>query len=192
MRRIVVSTFVTLDGVMEAPEKWSFDFQGEDNMHAALNLLQSSEALLLGRVTYQAFAASWPSRHDPMGFAKKINSMPKYVVSRTLTDTAASWNPTTVIRQDVADRIRELKAQPGGDLLIYGSATLMRGLAEHDLIDEYNLLLNPVVVGTGQRLHPEGSFPHKLTLTDATPFRGGIVGLRYQPARDRAAVPAPA
>lgn len=192
MRRIVVSTFVTLDGVMEAPEKWSFDFQGEDNMHAALALVQSSEALLLGRHTYEAFAASWPARKDPMGFAEKMNAMPKYVVSRTLSDAAASWAPTTVLREDVVTALRELKAQPGGDLLMYGSATLMRSLAEHDLIDEYNLLLNPVVVGSGKLLHPPGSFPHKLALTGATPYRGGIVGLRYQPAGDRAAAPVPA
>ena len=189
MRRIVVSTFVTLDGVMEAPEKWSFDFQGEDDMLAALQLLQSSEALLLGRHTYQAFAGSWPARTDPMGFAEKINSMPKYVVSRTLTDQAASWNPTTVVRDDVPDTLRALKAQPGGDLLMYGSATLMRSLAEHDLIDEYNLLLNPVVVGTGKLLHPAGSFPHKLTLTEATAFSGGIVDLRYRPAGDSGVAP---
>jgi len=192
MRKIVVSTFVTLDGVMEAPEKWSFDFQGEDNMHAALDLLRSSEALLLGRNTYEAFAASWPPRQDPMGFSEKINRMPKYVVSRTLTDAAASWAPTTVVRHDVVDTLRELKAQPGGDLLMYGSASLMRSLAEHDLIDEYNLLLNPVVVGSGKLLHPQGSFPHKLALTEATAFRGGIVGLRYEPVRDRSAVPVPA
>jgi dihydrofolate reductase len=124
-----------------------------------------------------------------MGFAEKINSMPKYVVSRTLTDQAASWNPTTVVRDDVPDTLRALKAQPGGDLLMYGSATLMRSLAEHDLIDEYNLLLNPVVVGSGKLLHPAGSFPHKLTLAEATAFRGGIVGLRYQPAGDSGAAP---
>ena len=190
MRKIVVSTFVTLDGVMEAPEKWSFDFQGEDNMQAALTLVQSSEALLLGRHTYEAFASAWPSREDPMGFSQKMNAMPKYVVSRTLTDAAASWTPTTVIREDVVDAVRELKAQPGGDLLMYGSATLMRSLAEHGLIDEYNLLLNPVVVGSGKLLHPAGSFPHKLTLTGTTAYRGGIVGLRYRPARAAAPVPA--
>jgi len=192
MRRIVVSTFVTLDGVMEAPEKWSFDFQGEDNMHAALELLQSSEALLLGRHTYEAFAGSWPSRQDPMGFSEKINRMPKYVVSQALTDDDASWTPTTVVRHNVVETLRELKAQPGGDLLMYGSATLMRSLAEHNLIDEYNLLLNPVVVGSGKLLHPQGSFPHKLALTAATPYRGGIVGLRYEPVRARTDVPVPA
>lgn len=190
MRRIVASTFVTLDGVMEAPESWSFDFQGEDTMHAALDLLLASEALLLGRVTYQGFAAAWPSRRDPLGFADTINRMPKYVVSQTVSDP--TWDPTTVIRDDVPAAIRELKSRPGGDILMYGSATLMRSLAEHDLVDEYNLLLSPVVVGAGKRLFPEGIARHKLRLVDVSPFRGGIVALRYQPTCDRAALPVPA
>lgn len=182
-----MSTFVTLDGVIEAPEAWSFDFQGEDTMHAALDLLLASDALLLGRVTYEGFAAAWPSRQDPMGFADTINEMPKYVVSASLPDKAATWSGTTVIRDDVPARVRGLKSQPGGDILMYGSATLMRSLAEHDLVDEYQLLLNPVVVGSGKRLFPEGLARHRLRLADVTEFRGGIVALRYQPTCDRAA-----
>lgn len=187
MRKIVVSTFVTLDGVMEAPERWSFDFQGEDTMHAALDLLLASDALLLGRVTYEGFAAAWPSRRDPMGFADTINGMHKYVVSQTLAEP--TWNPTTVIRDDIPAAVRELKSRPGGDILMYGSATLMHSLAEHHLVDEYNLLLNPVVVGGGKRLFPTGTARHKLRLVEASPFHGGIVALRYLPTCDRAAVP---
>ncbi len=181
MRKIIVSTFVTLDGVMEAPETWSFDFHSEDTLKSALDLLLASDALLLGRTTYEAFAGSWPGREDPMGFADKMNSMPKHVVSTTLTEP--TWNGTQIISDDVLERVRDLKQGDGGHLLMYGSATLMRSLMQHDLIDELRFLLNPVVVGHGARLFPEGTPRKALELAGATPLSGGMTILRYQPAQ---------
>ncbi len=186
MRKIIVSTFVTLDGVMEAPEQWSFDFHSEDTLKSALDLLLASDALLLGRTTYEGFAAAWPTREDPMGFADKMNRMPKHVVSTTLTDPA--WNGTEVISDDVLERVRELKQGDGGHLLMYGSATLMRSLMEHDLIDEFRFLLNPVVVGHGARLFPEGTPRKALALAGVTPLDGGMTVLLFHPAQ--VAVPA--
>ncbi len=180
MRKIIVSTFVTLDGVMEAPETWSFDFHSDDTLERALDLLLGSDALLLGRTTYDAFAGSWPSRKDPMGFADKMNGMPKHVVSTTLTDP--TWAGTEVISDDVLERVRELKEGDGGHLLMYGSATLMRSLMRHDLIDEFRFLLNPVVVGHGARLFPEGTARQALALAGSTPLSGGMTLLRYTPA----------
>ena len=180
MRKIVVSTFVTLDGVMEAPETWSMDFHSEDTLKSALDLLLASDALLLGRTTYDGFAAAWPSREDPMGFADKMNSMPKHVVSTTLTDP--TWSYTEVISDDVLERVRELKRSDGGQLLMYGSATLMRSLMAHDLVDEFHFLLNPVVVGQGARLFPEGTPRTALRLAGTTPMNGGMTILRYHPA----------
>ncbi len=185
MRKIVVSTFVTLDGVMEAPQTWSSDFQSEDTQQTALDLLLASDALLLGRRTYEGFAAAWPGRQDAMGFADRINAMPKYVVSTTLTD--AAWNGTEIISDDVADRVRALKETDGGHLLMYGSASLMRSLMAHDLIDEFRFLLNPVVVGGGARLFPEGSPRTTLELAGTTPLNGGMTVLRYHPAAVAAA-----
>ncbi len=186
MRKIIVSTFVTLDGVMEAPETWSLQFHSDDTLTSALDLLRGSDALLLGRTTYEAFAGSWPTREDPMGFAEKMNSMPKHVVSTTLTDP--TWSNTDVISTDVLERVRELKQGDGGHLLMYGSATLMRSLMQHDLIDEYRFLLSPIVVGHGARLFPEGTPRQTLQLADTTPTSGGMTILRYTPAQ--AAAPA--
>jgi dihydrofolate reductase len=180
MRKIVVSTFVTLDGVVEAPETWSLDFQSEDTLQSALDLLFASDGLLLGRRTYEGFAEAWPGREDPMGFADKMNGMPKHVVSTTLQDP--SWAGTEVISEDVVERVRALKEGDGGHLLMYGSATLMRSLMAHELIDEFRFLLSPVVVGTGARLFPEGSRRTTLQLAGTTPLSGGMTILRYHPA----------
>jgi dihydrofolate reductase len=180
MRKIVVSTFVSLDGVVQDPHRWSFDFQDEDNARDALELLRGSEALLLGRVTYEGFAEAWPSRQDPLGFADRINRMPKYVISSTLRDPG--WNNTIVLDGDGADEVRRLKRQPGGDLLLYGSPTLTQSLMAHDLVDEYRLLMSPVVLGQGQRLFPDGMPRKKLQLAGAKPYAGGMVRLQLQPA----------
>ena len=185
MRKVIVSTFVTLDGVMEAPETWSFDFHSDDTLRSALDLLLASDGLLLGRRTYEGFAAAWPGREDPMGFADKMNAMPKHVVSTTLTDP--TWNNTQVIADDVVERVRALKDDDGGQLLMYGSATLMRSLMEHGLIDEFRFLLNPVVVGRGARLFPEGTPKQALELVGTTPLAGGMAILRYHSAQVPAA-----
>jgi dihydrofolate reductase len=180
MRKIVVSTFMSLDGVVEDPHRWSSCFQDDVAARDALALVQRSEALLLGRMTYQGFAATWPDRADPYGFADRINCMPKYVISTTLRDP--HWANTTVLDGDGADEVRRLKRQPGGDLLLYGSPTLTQALMVHDLIDEYRLLLSPVVLGQGQRLFPDGVPGKKLKLASATPYPGGMVRLQLTPA----------
>ena len=182
MRRIVVTEFISLDGVIEEP-RWTFQFErGPEGGKFKFDELFASEALLLGRVTYQGFAAAWPS----MGaddFGKRMNGIPKYVVSSTLTDAEATWGSTTVIRGDVAAEIASLKAQPGGDLLVEGSCQLAQTLIQHNLVDEYRLMLFPIVLGNGKRLFPDVlSEPAKLTLTDARPDRDGVMLLRYQPA----------
>lgn len=181
MSRLVVSTFVTLDGVVEAPHRWSFDFQSADTLRGAVDLLFASDALLLGRCTYEAFAAAWPSRRDELGIAERMNALPKHVVSTTLR--RPGWNNARVIDDDVVARVRALKDAPGGDLLMYGSPTLMRSLLPHDLIDELQLLLNPVVIGRGARLFPEGVPPHALAMRDATALDGGMTLLRLRTER---------
>ena len=188
MRKIVVSTFVSLDGVMEAPETWSLKFQSPDTAEAAFELVRRSEALLLGRVTYEGFAQAWPSRQDPMGFADKMNTMPKHVVSTTLR--APEWNNTHVLAGDPADEVRALKEQAGGDLLVYGSATLTRTLLEYDLVDELLLLVSPIIVGSGRRLFPDGTNPKTLRLADATALGGGMTALTLTPAAVPAREPA--
>ena len=154
MGRIVVTEFVSLDGVVEAPgggenfkhAGWSFEIdRGDEGNKFKLDETLASEALLLGRVTYEGFAAAWPSRTDE--FADKFNSMPKYVVSSTLEDP--EWNNSTVLEGDVVDEVSKLKQEQDGDIVIHGSPQLVQTLIEHDLVDEYRLMIFPVLVGSG-------------------------------------------
>jgi dihydrofolate reductase len=183
MTRIVLTEFISLDGVIEEP-RWTFEFErGPDGSQFKWDELFDSEALLLGRVTYQGFAQAWPSMGND-DFGKRMNSIPKYVVSSTLTDAEASWGPTTVIRGEVVAEITKLKAQSGGDLLVEGSSQLAQTLIAHGLIDEYRLMLFPVVLGAGKRLFPaEVNETATLTLTEAKPDRDGVMLLTYHPAR---------
>ena len=182
MARIVLTEFISLDGVMEEP-RWTFQFErGPEGAKFKFDELFAADAMLLGRVTYQAFAEAWPSMGTD-DFGKRMNSIPKYVVSSTLTDAEATWGDTTVIRGDVAAEIAKLKAKPGRDLLVGGSCQLAHTLIQHGLVDEYRLMLFPIVLGAGQRLFPdEMSEPATLALTDATPDRDGVMLLRYHPA----------
>jgi len=159
MRRIVVSEFVTLDGVMEDPGGaegfdrggWAFQFErGPDGDKFKLDEVLEADALLLGRKTYEGFAKAWPTVTDEVGFAEKMNSMPKYVVSSTLE--SADWNNTTVINGDVAEEVAKL----GGNILVAGSAQLVQTLMDHDLVDEYRLMIYPVLLGSGKRLFKDG------------------------------------
>jgi dihydrofolate reductase len=187
MRKIKNITYVTLDGVMQAPgggedfkyAGWTFPYWNDEIARSQLDELASSDALLLGRVTYQGFAASWPSMKDEIGFADKMNSMPKYVVSTTLE--TADWNNSTLIKSNVADEVTKLKNASGQDILMYGSSSLVRSLIQHDLIDEYRLLVYPIVLGTGQHFFKDESYA-KLKLVEAKPFASGVVSLVYQPA----------
>src|SRR6266581_3729981 len=182
MRRIVVTEFISLDGVIEEPRR-TFQFErGPEGGKFKFDELFAADALLLGRVTYQGFAEAWPSMGTD-DFGKRMNSIPKYVVSSTLTDAEATWGDTTVISGDVAAEIAKLKAKPGRDLLVEGSCQLARTLIQHGLVDEYRLMLFPIVLGAGKRLFPAAmSEPAKLTLADAKPDRDGVMLLTYHPA----------
>src|SRR5829696_6776681 len=179
MSKIVVSEFVALDGVMEAPNEWQFPFWHDEMGQYKFEELFASDALLLGRVTYEGFAAAWPSMTDEAGFADRMNSLPKYVASTTLDD--AEWN-ASLIKENVAEEVARLKQQPGQDILIYGSADLVHTLMQHDLIDEYRLMVFPVVLGSGKRLFQEGSGTKVLRLVDTKTTSTGVALLTYEPA----------
>jgi dihydrofolate reductase len=187
MSKVVVSQFVTVDGVVEDPGGsegfarggWAFQFdRGEEGDKFKLDEVMHSDALLLGRVTYEGFAAAWPSRTGD--FADKFNNMPKYVVSTTLEQP--DWNNSTVIKDDLAGQVSKLKQQPGGDILVNGSVQLVNALMEHDLVDEYRLMVFPVVLGAGKRLFRDGTAPAPLRLVDAKPAAEVLI-LTYEPAR---------
>ena len=189
MRRIVVSEFVSLDGIMEDPGGaesyehggWAFKFdRGAEGDKFKLDEVMEAEAMLLGRVTYEGFAQAWPSRTDEAGFADKMNSMGKFVVSNTLT--APKWNNSTVISGDVPAEVAKLKEQPGGDLLVAGSAQLVHTLTEHDLVDEYRLMVFPIVLGHGKRVFRDGTGSQSLELVEARPA-GSVVILTLHPKR---------
>ena len=180
MRKVVMTEFVTLDGVMEAPIKWSVPFRCDEGAKFKHDELFASDALLLGRVTYEGFAAAWPAMEGTGDFGERMNAIPKYVVSTTLTDPA--WNNTTVIPGDVPAAIASLKAQDGRDILLSGSADLVNSLIPTGLIDEYRLMVHPVVVGQGKKLFADGLDTTTLRLVDTRPFSTGIVVLTYAPA----------
>jgi dihydrofolate reductase len=178
MRKLIVYEYMTLDGVVEAPEKWQFSYLSDDVAEVIQSQILEADAILLGRVTYDIFAASWPSRtNNEFGVADKLNSAPKFVVSSTLD--RVEWNNSTLIRGNVVEEITRLKLQPDGNMAIIGSASLIQSLVEHDLIDEYRLMVYPVVLGSGKRLFPEGN-NLALRLVDANVFSSGVVLLRYQ------------
>lgn len=190
MGKVVVTEFVTLDGVVEDPGGgetfehggWSFKFdRGKEGDLFKMEELEAADAQLLGRVTYEGFARAWPSMGDNP-FGEKMNAMPKYVVSRTLTPERATWNNTTVIAENFPGAVARLKEEVSGDILLAGSARLARGLTEHGLVDEYRLMLFPVVLGAGKRLFAEGTAHTRLRLTDTKPVGpDGVVVLTYQP-----------
>jgi dihydrofolate reductase len=186
---IVVTEFISLDGVVEAPGGgesfkhggWSFEIsRGEEGDKFKLDETMSSEALLLGRVTYEGFAKAWPSRTDEFGFADKFNSMPKYVISSTLDDP--EWNNSTVLKSDVVDEVTKLKQEQDGDIVVHGSPQLVQTLIENDLVDEYRLMVFPVVLGSGKRLFGETTDKKSLRLVDSKVVGDGVSILVYQPA----------
>ena len=186
MGKLIVTEFITVDGVIDSPGEagWVFKFnRGEEGDKFKIDELMAADAQLLGRITYQGFAQAWPS----MGaddFGKKMNSMPKYVVSTTLTAADATWENSTVISSDVAVEVSRIKEQTAGDLLVAGSGNLVRTLAAHDLVDEYRLMVFPIVLRTGKRLFSEGSLRTELQLVVSRPVGpDGVVILTYRPAR---------
>ncbi len=177
VRNVAVQMYMSVDGVMEAPEKWSFRYWTGDHEKYAYQRLLAADALLLGRSTYQGFAASWPSRTGD-DFAARMNSLPKYVVSSTLGGDL-EWNNSRVIRGDVVAEVSRLKQQPGEDILLYGSNQLFNTLLDHGLIDDFRLWVFPLVLGSGKRLFRDGNELSKLRLVDATTFSTGVVVLCY-------------
>ncbi len=183
MGNLVVTEFISLDGVFEEP-RWTFDFdRGKEGDAFKGDELKAADVLLLGRVTYQGFAAAWPSMANDW-FGEKMNTMPKYVVSTTLTDEDANWTNSTVIRSDVEGQISHLKDEVTGDILVAGSARLVRTLSEYGLVDEYRLMIFPVILGSGRLLFDQGSSRAPLQLLECKALGpGGIIILRYQPAQ---------
>ena len=181
MRKLVVTEYLTLDGVFEEPGNWSFEYFNEEAMQYKRDELFSSDAQLLGRVTYEGFAKAWPTMTGTGDFGERMNSMPKYVVSTTLTH--AEWQNSTIINKNVVEEIQQLKEQPGQNILVAGSGKLVHTLMQHQLVDEFRCMVHPVILGSGKRLFPEGSEQYKLTLLETKAFKTGIVILHYQPAR---------
>jgi dihydrofolate reductase len=192
MGKLVVTEFITLDGVIDDPGGgedfehggWSFQFdRGEEGDRFKMDELMAADVQLLGRVTYQGFANAWPSMGDNP-FGQRMNDMPKYVVSSTLADDQADWKNSTVIRDDVAGQVSKLKEQVAGDILVAGSARLVSSLAADDLIDEYRLMVFPIVLGSGKRLFGEGTPRSLLRLTSTTPVgKDGVTVLTYERVR---------
>jgi dihydrofolate reductase len=187
--KIVVTEFVSLDGVIEDPGGaedfkhggWTFQIsRGDEGDKFKLDETMASAALLLGRKTYEGFAAAWPSREGE--FADKFNTMPKYVVSSTLQNP--DWDNTTVLSGNVADEVGKLKQEQDGEIVIHGSAQLVTELLEHDLVDELRLMVFPVMLGSGKRLFGETSDKKPLRLTDSKVVGDGVSILIYEPAGD--------
>ena len=181
LRKVVLSEFVALDGVIEDPS-WTFQFSSREQERFKFDELAASDALLLGRVTYEGFAAAWPHMTEEAGeFADMMNSYSKYVVSKTLEEPL-EWTNSTLIKANVADEITRLKQQPGKEILVFGSSDLVNTLMQNDLIDEYRLMVFPVVVGSGKRLFEDGTDTKLLRLVGTETFGSGVVVLTYQPA----------
>jgi dihydrofolate reductase len=185
--RIVVTEFVSLDGVMEGPAgdddfvrgAWSFEVdRGEEGDKFKLDETLEAQALLLGRRTYEGFAAAWPSREGE--FADKFNNMPKYVVSSTLEDP--EWNNTTVLKGDPQEEVSKLRSEQEGDIVVHGSAQLVHALVENDLVDEIRLMVFPVVLGTGKRVFGETSDKKRLKLAHSKTVGDGVTILVYETA----------
>jgi len=197
MGKLVVTEFVSLDGIIEDPGGsegteqggWSFRHPAPDSEQFKAEELRDSDVQLLGRVTYEGFAAAWPAMEEATGdFGKKMNAMPKVVVSTTLTEPA--WNNTTVVSGSVADEVARLKAQYDGDILVQGSATLVETLNEQDLVDEYHLMVHPVVLGKGKRLFGNGAAGTDLELVESRKVGPNVLLLIYRPASGKAGEPA--
>ena len=178
MRKIVVSEFMSLDGVIEAPETWQFPFQTEEMGAITESQINGTDAFLLGRNTYEIFAQYWPTqKHNEHGVADKLNSASKYVVSTTLQN--ADWNNSTLIKSNIIEEVRTLKQQPGSSIAIIGSAMLVHTLLDAGLIDEIQVLVHPIVLGKGMRLFVDG-YCSSWKLADSKSLVNGVVYLTYQ------------
>ncbi|MGI8826160.1 MAG: dihydrofolate reductase family protein [Chloroflexota bacterium] len=189
MRKVIASTFVTLDGVMQAPAEpeeiegggWQISYLNDESIQYKFDELVASDALLMGRVTYELLAGAWPSMTDEgliEGFAGRMNSLPKYVASTTLTELA--WNNSRLIKGNLVQEVAKLKHEAGQDILVVGSSDLVHQLTHHDLIDEYRLMIPPVVAGNGKHLFRDGAEKKVFTLLETKTFSNGVVVLSYR------------
>ena len=181
MRKVIASTYATLDGRVDELQEWSAPWDSEAVAGYHSDLLANSDGLLLGRKTYEIFAAIWPPRSGKLPYGDKINSMAKYVASTTLRDLG--WENSHLIEGDVAKGVAKLKQQPGQDLVTYGGRALTQILLEHDLIDEYRVMVHPVLLGKGRSLLEDGAQRVNLDLVDTTVIPPGVAILTYQPLR---------
>jgi dihydrofolate reductase len=179
VRKLIVSEFVSLDGVIENP-MWTFPYWNEEVADFKYKELFSTDNLLLGRVTYDGFAQAWPERKGSDDYAYRINTMSKYVVSSTLTELL--WENSIQIKDNVIEQIKRLKEEPGQDILIFGSGALYNSLIPYGLIDRYHLIVYPLTIGTGQKLFNEG-IKAKLKLIETQPFSSGAAAMVYETER---------
>ena len=180
MRKILVSQFLTIDGVYEAPEKWNSKYLGDaEVVNEILADFSASDLLLFGKTTYDFFAARWPSRTGAM--ADNFNNLPKVVISTTLEKTV--WKNTTIINTNAIEEIKELKEQPGENMLVFGSYKLVQTLIRENMIDEYKLYLYPLTLGNGNRFFERGTTPQTLKLIAAKQFASGVIAAAYQPTK---------
>jgi len=180
MRKVVSGLFISLDGVTESPDKWQFDHFDDDMMANMAAHIAEADTVLLGRVTYQEWAPYWPtSTYEP--FASYINNTPKYVVSTTLDKV--EWKNATLIKGNLAEEITRLKQQPGKNIAVEGSPSLVRSLLQNDLLNELTLMVHPVIAGSGKRLFKDGGDLKRLKLAATKTTRTGVVILTYQPAK---------
>jgi dihydrofolate reductase len=181
MRKIVAGLFISLDGVTESSDQWHFPYFNDEMAEAIQSQMAASDTMLLGRVTYQEFAGFWPRQTEAdMPMADYMNNTPKLVVSTTLE--TVEWQNSTLIKGNVVEALTKLKHQPGKNINITGSGTLVRSLLRDDLLDELQLLVHPIVVGRGKRLFADTSEPKALKLVDSKTFSTGVLSLTYQPA----------
>jgi dihydrofolate reductase len=182
MRKVIAVELLSLDGVMESPEEWAFSYSNDEMEEANASGMAASDALLLGRVTYEQMAAYWPNQPGGVPMVDYINSVPKYVVSTTL-DEPLAWNNSTLIEGDVAQEIARLKRKPGEDITVLGSGTLVRSLLRSNRIDELRLMVHPVLLGSGKRLFEDGDDRLPLNLVDSKTFGTGVLYLTYRPSQ---------
>lgn len=182
MRKLIAVELVSLDGVMGSPEEWAFSYSNDEMEEANAAGMAASDALLMGRVTYERMAGFWP--HQPGGtlMVDYINSVSKFVVSTTL-NKPLEWNNSTLIKGNVVEKISALKRQPGKNITILGSATLVRSLLRDGLLDELRIMVHPLILGSGKRLFEDGSEGKSLELAEAKTFGTGVVGLTYRPSK---------
>jgi dihydrofolate reductase len=181
VRKVVALELVSVDGVMERPEEWAFAYADDEMNEANAAGMAASDAMLLGRMTYEGLAAYWPNQPAGTPMVDYINSVPKFVVSTTLEEPLG-WNNSTLVEGDVAEGVAGLKRRAGKDITIIGSGALVRSLLEEGLLDELRLLVHPVILGGGKRLFEDRGVPVGMTLVDSKTFGTGVVSLAYRPS----------